>query len=348
MSGGASDITFRQLGIQTPDKLDINNPSLSTTTTTRNDPCLPTIDQQEVVDNAAPSCHPTDNTSARPPPKFAYQRTLFKNSRGTRLSFQSDSRTYNRRVSFDNSTLDAVDQQHVVLRQTSDGFERTRRSRAYLIPVNMDVAGALDGVKYALMDLVDESDEIIAVGIFSKATDPYASAQTKADELMRSVMEFHQGDKISMTVEVYSGKSAKSTLEEMVDIYEPSMVIVASHKRTKSSHEFSGTGIFRSALKRCMTPIIFVPTETYIRRASTGDILSSSSAAVQRCSLLPTAQQQQDESAQPQRGARRSASDPQVKLQQPIQRRHVRSVTSIRFIIRMMAMFKKKCKAIDE
>ena len=109
------------------------------------------------------SCHPTDPLSARPPRlsqqeqshltenEVSYNRTMFKNSRGTRLSFQTESRTYNRRVSFDSTTsLNASDQQHVVLRQASDGFERTRRSRTFLIPVNMDIE-VFDGVKFTLM-----------------------------------------------------------------------------------------------------------------------------------------------------------------------------------------------------
>ncbi|KAI9259559.1 hypothetical protein BDA99DRAFT_560983 [Phascolomyces articulosus] len=330
----SSNTTFRHLVIQEPDKNikeyrhKHRHKASSTTDKYFDDSVISSI--------VLPSCHPTDTTSARPLPssatRFARGRNIFKNNRGSRLSFQSESRTYNRRVSFD-STLDALDQQHVVLRQASDGFERTRRSRVYLVPVNMDI-GELDGVKFALMDLADESDEIIAVGIYSQ--DPDISAQSKADELMRRVMEYHQGDKISMTVEVYSGKSARAVLEEMVDIYEPSMVIVASQKRTKSSHEFSGTGIFKSALKRCLTPIIFVPTESYQRRASTGDIQSK-----RRCSTTP-----QDESTMA--ATRRSVSDPQVKkpptIQQQQNQPRRRSSASVRFIIKMMAIFKKKYK----
>ncbi|KAG2216935.1 hypothetical protein INT45_004131 [Circinella minor] len=242
------------------------------------------------------SCHPTDAISARPSSsllqkqsqsqsidnnELSYNRNIFKNNRETRLSFQTESRTYHRRVSFDSTTsLNTSDQQHVVLRQASDGFERTRRSRIFLIPINMDLE-IFDGVKFTLLDLVDENDEIIAVGIYTQGVVlisyhsifshllkdtklfiyginviyPDISAQTKADELMKKIMEYHQGDKI--------------------DIYEPSMVIIASHKRTtKPSYEFSGTGIFKSGLKRCMTPIIFVPTQSYLRRASTGDIFT--------------------------------------------------------------------------
>ena len=85
-------------------------------------------------------CHPTDAAQ--------YGRPLFK-SRGSRLSFQAERLTYNRRVSFDNTAAE-LEQQHVVLRQTTAGFERTRRSRVYLAPVDMDV-GALDGLKFAIM-----------------------------------------------------------------------------------------------------------------------------------------------------------------------------------------------------
>ncbi|KAI7850888.1 hypothetical protein BDC45DRAFT_572565 [Circinella umbellata] len=265
------------------------------------------------------SCHPTDSISARPSTSLlqqshpiieknesSYNRNTFKNSRETRLSFQTESRTYHRRVSFDSTTpLNTSDQQHVVLRQASDGFERTRRSRIFLIPVNMDIE-IFDGVKFTLLDLVDENDEIIAVGIYTQ--DPDISAQTKADELMKKIMEYHQGDKISMTVEVYSGKSARDVLDEMIDIYEPSMVIIASHKRpTKHSHEFSGTGIFKSGLKRCVTPIIFVPTQSYIRRASTGDIFTK-----HPCSSTPSSQDDMPTTAPSSSG--RSVSEPQVKV----------------------------------
>ncbi|KAI8150239.1 hypothetical protein BJV82DRAFT_586408 [Fennellomyces sp. T-0311] len=267
------------------------------------------------LDESLPPCHPTDTAAETP-----YGRTLFKNSRGSRLSFQSESRTYNRRVSFDNTTA-MPEKQHVVLRQTTDGFERTRRSRVYLVPVNMDV-GALDGIKFALMDLAEESDEIIAVGIYSQEDD--ITAQYKADELMRKLMEYHQGDKISMTVEVFGGKSARDVLEEMVDIYEPSMVIVASQRRpNKASHEFSGTGIFKNALKRCVTPIIFVPTEAYIRRASTGDLHTSRRSSSQDDQRI---------------SARRSASDPQVKVPARVSQSRP---TSLRFLMKMLEVFKR-------
>ena len=97
------------------------------------------------------------------------------------------------------------------------------------------------------------------------------------------------------------------------------MVVVASQRRpSKSSHEFSGTGIFKNALKRCATPIVFVPTEAYVRRASTGDIEAGQDDAWIN--------------------ARRSASDPQVKV--PARVRPSRP-TSLRFLVKMLELFRR-------
>ena len=123
------------------------------------------------------------------------------------------------------------------------------------------------------------------------------------------------------------------------------MMIVASHKRiTKSSHEFSATGIFKSALKRCMTPTIFVPTQTYIRRASTGDIFTRQHhpSIISQDEVTAAAEATRAAAAK-----RRSASDPQVKVlskQQQSKQSRLRSSVSLRFIVKMMTFFKKKYK----
>lgn len=57
-----------------------------------------------------------------------------------------------------------------------------------------------------------------------------------------------------------------------VSMYEPALIIVSNAQRTSYRHEFSGTGIFRSMLKRCTTPVAMVPGPV-TRHSSASSIL---------------------------------------------------------------------------
>lgn len=63
-----------------------------------------------------------------------------------RHAFQAGRHAYHRRVSFDNSTNEAPSVHHsFVLRRSTQGFERTKRTRTFMIPVDLD-GGSTDAV----------------------------------------------------------------------------------------------------------------------------------------------------------------------------------------------------------
>ncbi|RCI03286.1 hypothetical protein CU098_011938 [Rhizopus stolonifer] len=174
--------------------------------------------------------------------------------------------TYQRRVSFDNVTNISPNYHSYTLKQSSQGFERTRRSRIFMVVIDLLRTSAKENIKikdpliFTLMNLIDEGDEIVVIGVQSSLHDTEQQtslSKRKAQEIMDWIVEFHQGDHINMIVELTFGRP-EIILEEMTRMYQPSMVIVGACNKIKYKHAYSGAGIFKYRLKHTHTPIVVV------------------------------------------------------------------------------------------
>ncbi|KAI8644301.1 hypothetical protein BD408DRAFT_128272 [Parasitella parasitica] len=173
-------------------------------------------------------------------------------------SFDS-SRTYQRRVSFDNVTNISPAFQSFTLKQCSKGFERNRRTRTFIVAIDLDCR-SVEPLVFALTNLVDEGDEVVVVGVYSQgqlADDEELQPKDKAQEIMNWIVESHQGDNISMVVELTFGRP-ELALEEMLRMYQPSMLVVGSRNKAKYKHAYSGAGIFKYRLKHSSIPVVIV------------------------------------------------------------------------------------------
>lgn len=60
-----------------------------------------------------------------------------------------------------------------------------------------------------------------------------------------------------MVVELTFGRP-EVALEEMIRMYQPSMLVVGSRNKMKYKHAYSGAGIFKYRLKHSTLPVIIV------------------------------------------------------------------------------------------
>lgn len=97
-----------------------------------------------------------DSTSFSPPANELQTRRSSGTSINTRLSFQTDTNAYRRRVSFDNAThtitssATAKNSQSYVLRSACEGFQRSRRSRVFMVPIDLEVGIEAESLKYTV------------------------------------------------------------------------------------------------------------------------------------------------------------------------------------------------------
>ncbi|KAF1802423.1 hypothetical protein V8B55DRAFT_1444875 [Mucor lusitanicus] len=185
--------------------------------------------------------------------------SLSLESRHSIQSSYDSSRTYQRRVSFDNVTNISPAYQSFTLKQCSRGFERTRRSRTFIVAIDLD-SNKIEPLIFALTNLVDEGDEIVVVGVYSQShiiDDNELQPKDKAQEIMNWIVESHQGDNISMVVELTFSRP-EFALEEMMRMYQPSMLVVGSRNKAKYKHAYSGAGIFKYRLKHSTIPVVIV------------------------------------------------------------------------------------------
>ncbi|GAA5810174.1 hypothetical protein MFLAVUS_003593 [Mucor flavus] len=164
--------------------------------------------------------------------------------------------SYQRRVSFDNVTNIPPAYHSFTLKQSSLGFKKTRRSRTYMVAIDL-LQEITDSLSFTLRSLMDEGDEIIVVGVYPQLSNNEEDPKQKAEEIIDWIMKSHQGDKIQMIVELTFGRP-EVALEEMIRMYQPSMLIVGSRNKLKYKHAYSGTGIFKYRLKHSSVPIVIV------------------------------------------------------------------------------------------
>ncbi|ORY94463.1 hypothetical protein BCR43DRAFT_321731 [Syncephalastrum racemosum] len=201
----------------------------------------------------------------------ALDTILPMDSRFSRLSFQSANsrRLYRRRVSFEHT-------KSYTLRTTSQGYCHNSQSRLFMIIADDDevvshpgdsvgstgaapsnhsgcvnnnntaaAAAACGLIRYTMEELVNDGDEIVVLGFVHEPHRP----KDVAAYLLRKVLECQCDE--------------DKALKSMIQMYEPTMLIVGCRKKKKSLF-FAATGanttnhIIHNSLKLSSAPVIFV------------------------------------------------------------------------------------------
>ncbi|KAJ8659009.1 hypothetical protein O0I10_005391 [Lichtheimia ornata] len=158
-------------------------------------------------------------------------------SRYSRLSFQSaDKRSYRHRVSFD--MLSHQPFISFTLRTANEGYQPKSSSRLFMVtiddPSHLDDGTTTKLIRY-VMDLVDDGDEVVIVGMqYNSLVGDTPTPKQTATRLLGLALDAQHEDKISITVELALVKPDQA-LKSMIQLYEPSMLIVGYRKRARKA-----------------------------------------------------------------------------------------------------------------
>ncbi|KAL1929218.1 hypothetical protein VTP01DRAFT_2277 [Rhizomucor pusillus] len=185
-------------------------------------------------------------------------------SRYSRLSFQSadSKKSYKYRVSFDNvSNIAAKPLISYTLRTASEGYQTSSSPVGRLFMLIIDDHSCdeeIENVIRYVADLVDNGDEVVLVGMYlSYQTLDYCHPKQLATSLLKRILNAQHDDKISVTVELAFGKP-EHALKTMVQMYEPTMLIIGCRKKRISIFSTSLTTLIQNSLKNLTIPVIFV------------------------------------------------------------------------------------------
>ncbi|KAI8879883.1 adenine nucleotide alpha hydrolases-like protein [Backusella circina FSU 941] len=183
---------------------------------------------------------------------------------------------YVRGVSFDTMTDQDQPDYSFTLRGKIQGYQRTRRSRTFLVAT--DLANYSDyALNWAIEELMDDGDEIVVLRVLTldlndgrpnlRAMLRHEELQSKerASAVMSKIMAAGGPEKkISAVIEFVIGK-VQETIQNMISVYQPSMLIVG----TRGMSELKGMFI-NSVSKYCLqhspVPVVVVRPEDKIKK----------------------------------------------------------------------------------
>ncbi|KAG8741451.1 hypothetical protein FRC10_002855 [Ceratobasidium sp. 414] len=194
---------------------------------------------------------------------------------------------YKPKVSFDtfeNPSDAALDS--FTLQASSEGYKRTRDTRAFLCAASGDESG-MEALDWTLESLVQHGDELI---VRSKIGDSYVwltdlgfaekqlheEVREEAKELMKLILSKnseHEGRQLSVVVEFVAGKIT-STIERLIALYRPDSLVVGTRGQTGLVKTWSqafltpGMGsVSRYCVSHSPVPVIVVRPERKVRKS---------------------------------------------------------------------------------
>ncbi|KAL1922733.1 uncharacterized protein VTP21DRAFT_9109 [Calcarisporiella thermophila] len=226
-----------------------------------------------------------------PTPPFQHypsqQSTTKRRHRPRSRSLPPNRAGYVGKVSFDllDSSLPLLS---FTLQAKSNDYRRTRWSRTFLVTTDAHSYTDYDyALGWVLERLVDDGDEIVALrvvsvelrelmlkndagltpstGIFGTTLTPEGlkaqveQSREEAQTVMDNIMVKNKEKKISIVVEYVVGK-VPDTIQSMITMYQPSLLVVGTRHRSPIKGLLLG-GISRYCLQHCPIPVVVVRPE---------------------------------------------------------------------------------------
>lgn len=180
---------------------------------------------------------------------------------------------YTPKVSFDTFENPAASMFSFTLRVKSDGYKRSRNTRAFLCASSPDETGR-EALDWSLESLVQDGDELIVFrGVDEDVLNkPHELIRDEARELMKYIeekaVEVDPERKLSLILEYIPGKITDS-LDRLIALYRPDSVVVGTRgRRWQAMGMGIGVGsISRYCLSHSPVPVIVVRPEGKTRKA---------------------------------------------------------------------------------
>ncbi|KAI8641152.1 hypothetical protein BD408DRAFT_418719 [Parasitella parasitica] len=183
---------------------------------------------------------------------------------------------YVRGVSFDTMTDQDQPDYSFTLRGKTQGYQRTRRSRTFLVAT--DLANYSDyALEWAIDNIIDDGDEVIVLRVLtvdmsenrpnlrSMLRHEELESKERASAVMNKIMASgNQSLKISAVIEFVIGK-VQETIQNMISVYQPSLLIVG----TRGMSEFKGmfmNSVSKYCLQHSPVPVVVVRPEDKIKK----------------------------------------------------------------------------------
>ncbi|KAG2178311.1 hypothetical protein INT44_001461 [Umbelopsis vinacea] len=189
------------------------------------------------------------------------------------LGVKSDK--YVRGVSFDNMTDKDLPDYSFTLRGKSKGFQRTRRSRTFMVAT--DLANYSEyALTWANEEIMDSGDELIILRVVTvDMTDKRANVQAllhheevkareNANAVLNKVLDKETDIEISVVIEFVIGK-VQETIQHMIAMYQPSMLIVGTRGLSDFKTMLLGS-ISKYCLQHSPVPVVVVRPDDKLKK----------------------------------------------------------------------------------
>ncbi|KAG0350714.1 hypothetical protein BG005_009750 [Podila minutissima] len=181
------------------------------------------------------------------------------------------------RVGFDTLGCSDSAEYAFTLQAKTDNWRRTKRCRTFLVGTDLNEysAHALD---WTMENMVEDGDEIVALRVvpmelrdtLSKSGIPSlkgqeSAARTEATRIMTTIREKNPSKQISIVVEYVVG-NVRETIQHMIKMYKPAMLVVGTRGRNPVKGFFLGS-ISRYCLHHSPIPVIVVRPERKLNKS---------------------------------------------------------------------------------
>ncbi|KAG0248513.1 hypothetical protein BG011_010186 [Mortierella polycephala] len=182
------------------------------------------------------------------------------------------------RVGFDTLSCNETSEYAFTIQAKTDGWKRTKTSRTFLVGIDSNDYSA-HALEWVMENMIEDGDEIVALRVvpielrdsLTKTGIPSfqgqeSAARTEANNIMRSICEGNQPSKeISIVVEYIVG-NVRDTIQHMIKLYSPDMLVVGTRGRSSVKGFLLGS-ISRYCLHHSSVPVIVVRPERKLNKS---------------------------------------------------------------------------------
>ncbi|KAF9182373.1 hypothetical protein BGZ51_001479 [Haplosporangium sp. Z 767] len=183
---------------------------------------------------------------------------------------------YVARVGFDTFGCEDTTEYAYTLQARTDNWNRTKTTRTFLVGTDTNEYSA-HALQWVMENMVEEGDEIVALRVVPmELRDSFAkygvpsfqgheiSARIEAIKIMDMIREKNNGKEINIVVECLVG-NVRDTIQHMIKMYEPDMLVVGTRGRNSVKGFLLGS-VSRYCLNHSPVPVTVVrPAEKLIK-----------------------------------------------------------------------------------
>ncbi|KAL2271510.1 hypothetical protein VTJ83DRAFT_881 [Remersonia thermophila] len=185
--------------------------------------------------HASASTASSTSVTFRPPRNPSLPQGIPRKTDNRRLRQSSPSPVrFEHHVGFDNVPIGEATKNNpssFTLQARHQGYHPTRRSRTFMIGVD-DHNYSQYALVWLLTNMVDDGDEVVCVRVVESPVRPDRNYQEDARQLLETIMSKNELNKAISIVLEYSVGKLHDTFQQLIAIYNPSMLVVGTKGRS--------------------------------------------------------------------------------------------------------------------